>query len=78
MCGVIISGSVIRFDGNGCINTQNGNCDKHALSRELYDFSERHSTSSKVPCRGRARGTTCSARIGTGRGAQMGIAYSAQ
>ena len=29
-------------------------------------------------CRGRARGTTCSARIGTGRGAQMGTAYSAQ
>lgn len=52
MCGVIISGSVIRFDGNGCINTQNGNCDKHALGRELYDFSERHSTSSKVPSAG--------------------------
>lgn len=29
-------------------------------------------------CRGRARGTTCSAQIGTGRGAQMGTAYSAQ
>lgn len=29
-------------------------------------------------CRGRARGTTCSARIGTDRGAQMGTAYSAQ
>lgn len=29
-------------------------------------------------CRGRARGTTCSAQIGTGRGGQMGTARSAQ
>jgi len=29
-------------------------------------------------CRGRARGTTCSAQIGTGCGGQMGTARSAQ
>ena len=29
-------------------------------------------------CRGRARGTTCSAQMGTGRGGQMGTARSAQ
>ena len=31
-----------------------------------------------IICRGRARGTTCSAQIGTGRGGQMGTARSAQ
>ena len=32
----------------------------------------------KYLCRGRARGTTCSAQIGTGHGGQMGTARSAQ
>lgn len=53
-------------------NQETGKMEKiYGYGSPIFSFDE-------VDCRGRARGTTCSARIGTGRGAQMGTAYSAQ
>ena len=47
----------------------------HALAVELGCSD---STVYALMCRGRARGTTCSAQIGTGCGGQMGTARSVQ
>ena len=54
-----------------------------SFERLLENIAERdkYSMAASVAediCRGRARGTTCSAQMGTGRGGQMGTARSAQ
>ena len=53
--------------------------DENQKREEVYGH-QIQSNKSIVPnkCRGRARGTTCSAQMGTGRGGQMGTARSAQ
>ena len=51
----------------------------------IFEYNQSRNTEKKNgkylrdgKCRGRARGTTCSAQMGTGRGGQMGTARSAQ
>ena len=46
MIRVVIHVGVVRFHEDGSEDAQDGYCDEHALSHELYDFCERHFTSS--------------------------------
>jgi hypothetical protein len=53
----------------------------HCFDKTMGPFGIRrgkYETRTMDCCRGRARGTTCSAQMGTGRGGQMGTARSAQ
>ena len=63
------------LDINGAASEIMGWGDTIPLDKSLFPtFNDGDS----IWCRGRARGTTCSAQMGTGRGGQMGTARSAQ
>ena len=50
---------------------------KRSPDGRLMEYAQNRLLAGRI-CRGRARGTTCSAQMGTGRGGQMDTARSAQ